>query len=48
MYSWRVTKYDPLIRDVDGSYLNDEEWTCFSELGTKISIEEYLKMNKNT
>lgn len=44
MYSWRVTKYDPLNRDAaNGIYLNDEEWTCFSEVGTKISIEEYRK-----
>ena len=41
MNSWRVTKYDPLNRDVDGNYLDLEEWTCFSEVGTKVSMEEY-------
>ena len=41
MYSWRITKYDPLKRDADGSYLDNEEWTCFSEVGTKVSMEEY-------
>ena len=24
-----------------GSYLDLEEWTCFSEVGTKVSMEEY-------
>jgi len=38
---WRITKYDPLKRNADGSYLDHEEWTCFSEVGTKISMEEY-------
>lgn len=47
MYSWRVTKYDPLNRDVDGNYLNHEEWTEFSDVGTKVSIEEYLKTEQN-
>ena len=39
--SWRITKYDPLKRDADGSGLDLEEWTCFSEVGTKVSMEEY-------
>jgi len=47
LYSWRVTKYDPLNRDVDGNYLNHEEWTEFSDVGTKVSIEEYLKTEQN-
>lgn len=47
MYSWRVTKYDPLNRDGYGRYLNHEEWTCFSDVGTKVSIEAYLKTEKN-
>lgn len=28
-------------RDVDGSYLNHEKWTCFSEIEAKVSMEEY-------
>lgn len=39
--SWRITKYDPLNRDADGIYLDLEEWTCFSEVGTKVSMAEY-------
>ena len=46
MYSWRITKYDPLKRDADGSYLDNEEWTCFSDVGTKVSIEEYQIMEE--
>ncbi|MFZ0443661.1 MAG: hypothetical protein WAM95_03215 [Bacillus sp. (in: firmicutes)] len=46
MNSWRITKYDPLTRDDDGSYLNLEEWTCFSEVGTKVSMEEYQKQEE--
>lgn len=47
MNSWRITKYDPLKRDADGSYLDHEEWTCFSEVGTKISMEEYQITEEN-
>lgn len=42
MYAWRVTKYNPANRDANGRYLDDEEWTCFSEVGTKLGLEEYL------
>ena len=41
MNSWRITKYDPVKRDADGSGFDLEEWTCFSEVGTKVSMEEY-------
>ncbi len=41
MYSWRVTKYDPVNRDTDGRYLDDQEWICYSEVGKKVSLEEY-------
>lgn len=46
MNSWRITKYDPLNRDIDGRYLDLEEWTCFSEVGTKVSMEEYQKQEE--
>ena len=46
MYSWRVTKYNPVNRDSEGSYLHSEEWTCFSEVGTKVSMKEYLSMEQ--
>ena len=41
MNSWRITKYDPVNRNTDGNYLDLEDWTCFSEVGTKVSMEEY-------
>jgi hypothetical protein len=44
--SWRITKYNPVKRDADGSYLDHEEWTCFSEVGTKVSMEEYQKQEE--
>ncbi|MGC8230886.1 hypothetical protein ACP2W0_18010 [Pseudobacillus badius] len=43
MFSWRITKYNPENRDEGGSYLDDKEWTCFSEVGTKVSEEEYVR-----
>ncbi|MGV7002449.1 hypothetical protein ACWA2C_27820 [Priestia megaterium] len=45
MYSWRVTKYNPLKRDNNGYFLNDE-WTCFSEVGINVEMDEYLKVEK--
>ncbi|WHY94597.1 hypothetical protein QNK12_14495 [Neobacillus cucumis] len=47
LYSWRVTKYNPLHRDVNGSYKNQDEWTSYSEIGSKVSEEEYLKTEEN-
>jgi hypothetical protein len=47
LYCWRVTKYDPINRDADGHYLNQKEWTCYSEVGTKVGIKEYLKIEQN-
>lgn len=46
MNAWKITKYDPVNRDDDGSYLDLKEWTCFSEVGTKVSMEEYLKQEE--
>lgn len=43
MYSWRVTKFNPLHRDESGSYKIKDEWTAYSEIGSKVSEEEYLE-----
>ena len=43
MYSWRVTKYNPLHRDDNGSYKIKDEWTSYSDIGSKVSEEEYLE-----
>jgi hypothetical protein len=47
LFSWRITKYNPKKRDEEGSYLDREEWTSFSEVGIKVSEEEYLKTESN-
>lgn len=43
LYSWKITKYNPVNRDADESNFDHEEWTCFSEVGTKVSMEEYQR-----
>jgi len=43
MLEFRVTKYDPKNRNEAGHYLLDE-WTCFSEVGGSVSLEEYEKV----
>lgn len=43
MFSWRITKYNPKNRDERGCYLDDKEWTCFSEVGTNVSEEDYFR-----
>ncbi|MCP1161074.1 hypothetical protein [Bacillus infantis] len=47
MNYYRVTKYDPQKRDAYGNYLDDSEWTSFSEVGTKVGEEEYLNTETN-
>jgi hypothetical protein len=46
-YNWRVTKYDPALRNVQGHYTADD-WTCKSEIGRyfggkKLTYERYLR-----
>ena len=38
---------NPNNRDETGFYLDSEEWTCFSEVGTKVSEEDYLRTESN-
>ena len=45
-YAWRVTKYDPSLRNSQGHYLIDE-WTFFAQIGKSfngkaLTYEEYL------
>jgi hypothetical protein len=47
LFSWRITKYNPKNRDEKGYYLDEKEWTCFSEIGTKVSKEDYLRTESN-
>ncbi|MBA9042339.1 hypothetical protein HNP21_005474 [Bacillus aryabhattai] len=43
--SWRVTKYNPLHRNNEGSYLYDD-WTSFHEVGDKVSLVNYLRVEE--
>jgi hypothetical protein len=47
-YAWRVTKYNPALRNSHGHYLIDE-WTFFAQIGTTfngkaLTYEEYLSV----
>ena len=44
MWQYQITKYDPNKRDEQGRYLDQNEWTEFSEVGENVSLEEYEKV----
>lgn len=49
-YSWRITKYNPIFRDSQGKYCN-EEWTSIFDVGKSFSgqvftIQDYLQTEK--
>ena len=49
MFSWRITKYNPCNRDINGIYTIKDEWTSYSDIGTlreeKIfTYEDYKKI----
>ncbi len=46
MFQYRISKYDPKHRDKNGAYTLDE-WTSFSDVGEKVSMEEYLSIERN-
>src|SRR4051794_29536840 len=46
MFEWRVTKYDPELRDENGAYLGDD-WTSISDIGKsyggkELTLADYL------
>jgi len=43
MYQYRVTKYDPALRDENGRYTR-EEWISFSQVGELVPFEEYARV----
>jgi hypothetical protein len=48
VYNWRITKYDPKNRNLNGSYLK-KEWTSYSDIGkifenNQFTVEDYLKI----
>ena len=46
MQEFRVTKYNPIFRNEDGSYKLDE-WTSYSDVGSLVSLEEYLEVESS-
>jgi hypothetical protein len=45
-YVWRITKYDPTLRNMHGNYLGND-WTSFSDIGKfyagkQVTYEDYL------
>ena len=49
MFSWRITKYNPSNRDINGIYTLPDEWTSYSDIGaTKdgkvFMCEDYKKV----
>lgn len=47
-FNWRVTKYDPVLRDIHGTFTGDD-WVLFSEVGAnfdagKLTFERYLQI----
>lgn len=48
LHQWRITKYNPTLRDEDGTYLLKDEWTSCSDIGKlssgkEFTLDEYLK-----
>jgi len=48
MHHWRISKYDPQRRNVDGSY-RDTDWTSMSDIGiafngVTLTREEYVRV----
>ena len=41
MNEYRITKYDPSLRNTSGAHRPDE-WTSYSDVGRLVSLEEYL------
>lgn len=52
MKKYRVTKYDPANRDPYGIYIDQEEWTSYSDIGREqgkhglLTEEEYLHVEQ--
>lgn len=44
MPQYRVTKYDPALRDETGAYTAEDDWTEFGDVGKKVSREEYERV----
>jgi hypothetical protein len=47
MHEYRVTKYDPEKRDEFGRYSDEHEWTCYSDVGDIVLLDEYERIEKS-
>lgn len=48
MHTWRITKYNPLLRDNNGNY-TIEEWTSYSDIGKyfegkQLTFNDYIEV----
>lgn len=43
MPEFRITKYDPALRDSSGAYLGSE-WTSMSDIGKSTTLDEYIRV----
>jgi|SRR5687767_8429806 len=43
MNEYRITKYDPRLRDSSGAYSLPEEWTSYSDVGRTVSPRSVLR-----
>lgn len=51
-FNYRVTKYNPDYRNKKGHYLFQDEWTCYSQVGTKcgskvLTLDKYFEVENN-
>lgn len=47
MQEFRISKYNPSFRGSRGKYLNQDEWTSICDVGKKINIDAFLKVESN-
>lgn len=45
MFNWRVTKYNNIKRNLDGSY-PDNEWTSYSDIDKNVTYQDYFFTEK--
>jgi hypothetical protein len=51
MHCWRVTKYDPVYRDLEGNF-KKEDWTSYYDIGKvyggqEFTLSDYLSIESS-
>ena len=46
MPEFRITKYDPVMRDSSGAYL-PHDWTSISDVGRSTTLAEYMRVEES-